>query len=293
LQKRFKSIPSIPSDEVMPIIEIMLTDMKLTDVLAMLRFPPALTDKIHEARQKIVAASQHIPEQHKPIMSSNPIMLPPMSTNITPNSNPVASTGAGLSERDKFLKSVKAVNRLTNKNAEDIVDMLLTLSKKDRSLCLFNPEYLAKKVAEAREVLEITHDDDDLISTAPSTPKPTTSTNSSPLSNISASLLDLNINKKMMISEPNGHLNGMTYDSKYIDTEAFVNSLMQKPVHERKQKLGDKLFPMVKSLGIKNAPKVTIKLLDTEELRELAHSMNDLEKFRQKVEAAATSLATR
>jgi len=68
--------------------------------------------------------------------------------------------------------------------------------------------------------------------------------------------------------------------------------LNTKPINEQKQKLGDRLFPKVKSLGLKSAiaSKVTINLLDTDDLHELAHSMNDQEKFRQKVSAAAEKI---
>ena len=40
------------------------------------------------------------------------------------------------------------------------------------------------------------------------------------------------------------------------------------------------------------ASKVTINLLDTDDLRELAHSMNEPEKFRQKVSAAAEKVVS-
>ena len=48
------------------------------------------------------------------------------------------------------------------------------------------------------------------------------------------------------------------------------------------------------SLGLKSATasKVTINLLDTDDLRELAHSMNDREKFEQKVHAAVQKVQT-
>jgi len=45
-------------------------------------------------------------------------------------------------------------------------------------------------------------------------------------------------------------------------------------VQSQKQQLGDKLWRVIKSFGIKGAPKLTITLLDQDDLRALAHLMN-------------------
>ncbi|KAL0579003.1 hypothetical protein V5O48_002998 [Marasmius crinis-equi] len=57
-------------------------------------------------------------------------------------------------------------------------------------------------------------------------------------------------------------------------TDEFIDGLMGQQPHQQKQQLGDKLFKVVKSFGIKSAPKITIQLLDQEDLRALAHLMN-------------------
>ncbi|KAG8842982.1 hypothetical protein FRC20_004110, partial [Serendipita sp. 405] len=57
------------------------------------------------------------------------------------------------------------------------------------------------------------------------------------------------------------------------ETDDFVNNLTDKPLAQQKQLLGEKLFKTVKGFGVKNAPKVTIYLLDNEDLRSLAHLM--------------------
>ncbi|KAG7094892.1 hypothetical protein E1B28_005699 [Marasmius oreades] len=57
-------------------------------------------------------------------------------------------------------------------------------------------------------------------------------------------------------------------------TDEFIDGLMGQQPHQQKQQLGDKLFKVIKSFGIKSAPKVTIQLLDQEDLRALAHLMN-------------------
>ncbi|KAG6895973.1 hypothetical protein C0992_011208 [Termitomyces sp. T32_za158] len=57
-------------------------------------------------------------------------------------------------------------------------------------------------------------------------------------------------------------------------TDEFVDGLRGLQVSMQKQLLGDKLFKVVKSFGVRGAPKVTIALLDQEDLRALAHLMN-------------------
>ncbi|KAI8338469.1 hypothetical protein BC941DRAFT_21032 [Chlamydoabsidia padenii] len=104
--------------------------------------------------------------------------------------------------------------------ASDIVDMLLTLRKKERSLCLFNADFLKSKVEQAKIALDTFEE-----------------------------------------------------DASKDDIDTFLNSLDGLKMHEKKQKLGDRLFPLVKATGIKQAPKITIRLLDHVPLHDLAHLM--------------------
>ncbi|ORY03117.1 RNA-binding domain-containing protein [Basidiobolus meristosporus CBS 931.73] len=59
------------------------------------------------------------------------------------------------------------------------------------------------------------------------------------------------------------------------ENEKFVSELNGKPESERKQKLGSKLFPVVKSLGIPEPSKVTVRLLDSLATRELVYLLNE------------------
>uniref|UniRef100_UPI003753E7F9 RNA-binding protein RRM4 n=1 Tax=Mycosarcoma maydis TaxID=5270 RepID=UPI003753E7F9 len=60
-------------------------------------------------------------------------------------------------------------------------------------------------------------------------------------------------------------------------TDDFIDSLQGKAAHDQKQKLGDQLFKKIRTFGVKGAPKLTIHLLDSEDLRALAHLMNSYE----------------
>jgi hypothetical protein len=70
----------------------------------------------------------------------------------------------------------------------------------------------------------------------------------------------------------------------------LLASLEGKPIHEKKQLLGDELFPLVKSTGTKQAPKVTICLLDTVNLAELAEIMYDANTLKKRVQDAFATL---
>ncbi|KAG1140184.1 hypothetical protein G6F38_009304 [Rhizopus arrhizus] len=74
------------------------------------------------------------------------------------------------------------------------------------------------------------------------------------------------------------------------DIKSLIDSFEGKPIHEKKQLLGDKLFPLVKATGTKQAPKVTIRLLDTVDLYELANIMFDTLLLKARVEEAFNSL---
>jgi polyadenylate-binding protein len=62
------------------------------------------------------------------------------------------SESHGESERDRFLVALRPVAKFA-REAEQLADLLMSLSKKDRALCLFNPDHMMLKVADARTVL--------------------------------------------------------------------------------------------------------------------------------------------
>jgi len=262
LQKRFKYIPTIPSDEVNPIVEQLLTS-KVPEVLQMLKDASLLQQKITEARNIIKRRGNE--EANLPTTSI-----------VNSNSN---NNYQQVSQRERF---IKAINKICPRNATEILELLLTLSPKERSLCLFNEQHLNKRIMEANEALEAANNDVEtpslksLISTPASNPpsiEPFVSSHS----------------KSSYSTDVPAVVSNGIQTPEYKEIEDFMETLKHKPINEQKQKLGDRLFPKVKSLGLKSAiaSKVTINLLDTDDLRELAHSMNDQEKFRQKVAAAA------
>ncbi|KAI9278028.1 hypothetical protein BY458DRAFT_73235 [Sporodiniella umbellata] len=159
----------------------------------------------------------------------------------------------------------------------DIVDMLLTLKRKERSLCLFNPDFLKEKIDAAMEAIaaceesdESEEDDDDDDVTPSRNPLPPLPPKSKAIAIVPPTL---------MKGEDLGE-----------ETLSLLCSFEGKPIHEKKQLLGDKLFPLVKATGTRQAPKVTIRLLDTIDLYELAKIMFDTPLLKSLVEEAFNSL---
>lgn len=116
--------------------------------------------------------------------------------------------------RQTVTKAVLALGE-NEKNVSDIVDMLLTLKRRDLATCLFNQVFLRDKIKQAKDALETFQD--------------TAVTNS----------------RAIPIIAPEEPLKNSDKDlSEQI--ENFLESLKGLPTHEQKQLLGDRLFPLVK-----------------------------------------------
>ncbi|KIO22878.1 hypothetical protein M407DRAFT_78768 [Tulasnella calospora MUT 4182] len=76
-------------------------------------------------------------------------------------------------------------------------------------------------------------------------------------------------------------------------TDEFIDNLNGQSEQQKKQVVGTKLFKAVKAFGIRNA-KITIHLLDTEDLRALTHLMNSYPSvLKEKVQQAAAATAAK
>ncbi|CAG8752066.1 16747_t:CDS:1, partial [Racocetra fulgida] len=196
---------------------------------------------------------------------------PSVTAGITTNSNAhnVQSLSSQVPQREKFLKAIK---KLCSRNTDEVLDLIMSLTAKERSLCYFNSDYLTKKILEANQALEAVNCDEDVQASSSKTSIGSSVSKSEPIST-------------QIVDQPNAYVR----DSAYEETEQFMESLKGKPLHEQKQRLGARLFPKVKVFNLKSgiASKVTINLLDSYDLKDLAHSMNDPEKFRQRVMAAS------
>ncbi|RIA83287.1 hypothetical protein C1645_861108 [Glomus cerebriforme] len=270
LQKRFKYISTIPTEEVNPIIEQLLTS-KVPEVLQMLKDDSLLQQQINEARNIIFHNKKCNDNGKENILTTSLI-----------NNNGTQI----VSQKEKFLK---AINKICPNNSVEILDLLMTLSYKERSLCLFNEQYLNKKIVEANIALEFATADSELSN-------PEIYADSTPASNFSGSLEPIILSHSRpnhITADISPDVNGI-HSPEYKKIEEFMETLKNKPIHEQKQQLGNELFPKVKNLNFKSsiASKITVKLLETDDLHELAHSMNDKDKFQQKILNALRKLSS-
>ncbi|KAG2188499.1 hypothetical protein INT44_001253 [Umbelopsis vinacea] len=246
------------------------------------------------------------------LASGASVQLPPkipLPKQKTLRRNSLESVSSVMTESSSNVQKVRmadAVRRAgeTN-NADDIVDMLLTLKRKERSLCLFNPDFLKEKIKLAKEALELFVDE---------------ASNNEKVYQPATSPLPTGLSRELSI-ERNGHNNDQferysndqyrsgggynmhvhkprsqqsstspkstgntSNEATRSEIDNFLASLQGYSLFEKKQKLGDRLFPLVKATGTKQAPKITIRLLDTIELNELAHLMHDKTKLKTKVD---------
>ncbi|BGP47659.1 hypothetical protein JCM10450v2_003524 [Rhodotorula kratochvilovae] len=176
---------------------------------------------------------------------------------------------------------------------EGVLALIEGLSKKERALCLFSDEVLKTKVAGALEVLEA-EDEPATAVPAPAasdcdTPPVGAPTSLAALAALpAASIIPLlsSLSSSLALSAPS--------QADLDATLAFVDSLEGKPASEAKQKLGERLFKVVKRLagerGLKGGPRITIDLLDSEDLRALATLMHYPEVLGEKVALVAARI---
>ncbi|KAK2461225.1 hypothetical protein APHAL10511_006752 [Amanita phalloides] len=342
LSRRVKTMDVVPADDIDEIVRSLVT-VSLSEVIKYIEDPNKLKDQVLTV-EKNIKSKNFIPEKapekspspaasasasndsssmdpnihnataSAPEHPSTPVSI--SATSTPPRTSSPSGSVPPVSERDRMLA---AVSKLESSRLTDLTDLLMTLPKRERAMCLFNVEVLRAKLADAKLVLD-SEDEPEVKTHAESSPSPAT-----PVTPQSKKLLtrametpqtpELSSIGPSAASSPSpatpgtsnsGVTRGATHavetlaklpaaeiirlanlpstvgfplpkpDPSVVQaTDEFIDGLLDKPVQGQKQQLGDKLFRIIKSLGInKGAPKITIALLDQEDLRALAHLMN-------------------
>ena len=173
LSRRLKSMPTIPSAEVDAIVES-LVGLSLSDVVSAIQDPTRLDEQIQRARNTFASSAVTPPEKTpSPANSQDSRLLDPNALNATASapehpSTPI-SVAASLStpprtsspsgsiapvaasERERILA---AVTRLEPARAVELTNLLMSLPKRERAMCLFNVEVLRTKLVDAKAVLD-------------------------------------------------------------------------------------------------------------------------------------------
>lgn len=177
LQRRVKAMDSVQAVDVDTVVETLI-GFSLNDVVDGIHNPHKFSEQVQSALGKgteeeappppklktpspaasadsrlldpnALNATASAPEHPStPVSLSASLSTPPRTSSPSGSLNPAA---AGGSERDRILA---AVGRLEPARAADITELLMSLSKRERAMCLFNVEVLRTKVADAKAVLE-------------------------------------------------------------------------------------------------------------------------------------------
>ena len=179
LTRRIKSMGAVRNDEVEPIVDSIVS-LSLSDVVSVIQDPTKLADRVRAT--KPLSTPSPAPSQDSrlldPVTSaaiasapehpSTPVSIPGSVATPPRTSSPSGSLHI-TSERERM---VQAISRLEKSQIAELTDLLMSLPKRERALCLFNTEVLRAKIADAKIVLEAAEEESTPASaTIPVTPQ--------------------------------------------------------------------------------------------------------------------------
>ncbi|TKA51048.1 hypothetical protein B0A53_05843 [Rhodotorula sp. CCFEE 5036] len=186
---------------------------------------------------------------------------------------------------------------------DKVLALLYELPKRDRAMCLFNSDFLLSKVQDALVIVGTEEEEEKGGGDECLVPKTGPGEEIATAATLPGRLVDLAtwsssrivpllpaLIKRFDLAVP------ATGD--VTETRTFMGTLEGKPASEVKQKLGERLFRVVKAIGreegLKGAARITIELLDAEDdLGALAELMHYPGVLREKVIVTAQQLAAK
>lgn len=183
LSRRVKAM-DVSSKEVNSIVES-LVGLSLSEVVSGIHDPAKLKEQVLALKKSKRSSPEKSPS---PSASQDSRLLDPASLNATASAPEHPSTPISLSdnmapsparssspsgsvaptsERDRILA---AVSKLETSRQGDITDLIMSLPKRERAMCLFNPEILRVKIADGKMVLDSDDGDDEPAPAAPTPP---------------------------------------------------------------------------------------------------------------------------
>ncbi|KAI9032663.1 hypothetical protein CLU79DRAFT_727352 [Phycomyces nitens] len=357
--------------------------------ISMAHLPPAKSIGIPATPVGINTAQHSKHSFGQPIVMPKKLPNTPSLTTLSPPQFKPAFNGLTLRRRDSvesvssaITVSTSSMQRIKMKNAvaqfgesrhvDDIVDLLLTLKIRERTLCLFNSDFLRDRIEQAKSALEVFSEEDEVVTpveqedrsychsvvplyshnpyqhqlahhnqsqfqhqshqqstlcqpdkatkmigryTATSQwnqpsvynvpllypPKPLIFSGEFPTTINTTLLGDLSLQPRgsraipivaPSAKQPSSTDPRDTSDSEEQKVTSLLNSIQGMSGIVKKQLVGDNLFPLVKAIGVRQAPKITIRLLDTFSAEELCHLMYDEKKLKAKVDGVIASFNT-
>lgn len=170
LCRRIKCMDIIPDAEVDGIVESLVA-LSLSEVMAGIEDQARLKDQVHVLRKSLRPPIR--PSRSKspsPAASQNSSLLDPnanatasapehpstpISVSASLSTPPRTSSPSGsvppASERERMMASV---SKFESARQSELTDLLMSLPKRERAMCLFNVEVLRAKLADAKMVLD-------------------------------------------------------------------------------------------------------------------------------------------
>lgn len=304
LSRRIKANESIPANEFDAVVES-LVGLSLSEVVAGIHDPAKLADQVAGARAALRPKTPSPAKSPSPANSQDSRLLDPSQLAATASapehpSTPISISAAlstpprtsspsgsvpPTSERERM---AAAVAKIESSRQNELVELLMSLPKRERAMCLFNVEVLRVKIADAKMVLDSSDGEEEslvepspapapvpvtpqakkvstvLLEDSPQTPALSSrgaSATSSPVpatpgstSHTIASLARLPAAEiiKLANSSSATGLPLPKADPLVVKaTDEFIDGLLDKPVQVQKQQLGDKLCVLCSPYAIR------------------------------------------
>lgn len=300
LSRRIKSMDTVPVEDLEHVVDS-ISALSLSDVLTAIQDPDKLAERIQNATTAFNISKTSSPAKSPsppasqdsrqadalnapasaPDHPSTPISMP-ASLSTPPRTESPSGSVPPPSERDRM---AAAVAKFESSQVSELTELLMSLPKRERAMCLFNVEVLRAKIADAKMVLDIDDVDEAAPAKSPQTPATPQARRLAPSTVTSPQTPDLSSRGASAAASPApttpGGATGYTIASlarlpaseiirlasapsadfplAKADplvtkaTDEFIDSLVDKQPQLQKQSVGDKLFRVIKAFGLKGA----------------------------------------
>lgn len=294
--RRVKNLGTVPADDVDAIVESLI-NVSLSEAVQCIESPDKLAEHVEHIKDKLKPTRSLHDKSPSPSASQDSQLLnpnvtasvtasapehpsTPISVNASLSTPPRTSSPSGsvppTSERDRM---AAAINKLESSRQNELTDLLMSLPKRERAMCLFNAEVLRAKLADAKMVLESDDDEEEKadaqstksappvtpqakktavskVAESPQTPDLSSrgpSAASSPLPGTPGSIGSISYTIPSLAKLPAAEIIRMATSTSGANlpkadplvvqaTDEFIDGLLDKPVQAQKQQLGDKLY---------------------------------------------------
>ena len=292
LSRRIKSMDIVPAEDLDTIVDS-IANLSLAEVLSAIQDSTKLSEQVEHATNQLTVSKTSTPNKSPSPQSSQDSRNPdaPNATASAPDhpSTPISmpaslstpprteSPSGSVPPPTEQERMSAAISKLESTQVAELTELLMSLPKRDRAMCLFNTEVLRAKIADAKIVLAADDDDDAkgaAASAVPETPvTPQAKKVATPLSGASPKTPDLSSRGPSAAASPAPATpaSSTTYTVASLAllpaaeivklasastaalpvpkadplvvkaTDEFVDGLLDKPIQAQKQALGDKL----------------------------------------------------